>query len=225
MIEFIEDILKERDKHKYNTIEWQNLNLEKAFILEDLKPSWKELTAYYPEFMIKNIPYGFTKTNELPPEPIYENKRSLLEYNGGCTKQIIPYCLLRYKDEYYIAIRENNGDKRLNGKMAGIGGHVDKNLTQGMMREIEEETGVTPDLIEKIEFVGIIKSEGNTEDIYDVSKDHIGLVYIVDLKTKKIRMQELGVQTAIFLKSSDFHKYQDRFEDWLDLIVRNLFFS
>lgn len=35
MIEFIEDILKERDKHKYNTIEWQNLNLEKAFILED----------------------------------------------------------------------------------------------------------------------------------------------------------------------------------------------
>ena len=223
MINFIKDILIERDRYKYKSIQWNNLNQEKAFILEDLKSSWRERVVYFQEEDIKHIPYGFSKTNQIPDVKMFEDKRSVLEYNGGNARQIIPYCLLRYKDEYYIAIRKNNGDKRLNGKMAGIGGHVDKNLTQGMTREIEEETGVTPDLIEKIELVGIIKSEGNTEDKYDVSKDHIGLVYIIDLKTKNIKMQEDGVQSAIFIKSGDLCKYQHRFEDWLDLIVKNLF--
>jgi predicted NUDIX family phosphoesterase len=223
--DFIREILEERDQFKYGSIEWHNCNKNKAFVLEDFKPSWTEKTAYYLESDLKNIKEGFTPISCLPNIPIYEDKRSILEYNGGNTRQIIPYCLVKCDDEYYLVIRENNGDARLNGKMALLGGHVDQYIVLGMFRELDEEAGITPDRMKSMNLVGIIKTNGDPNQEYDVSKDHVGLVYLIEIKSKKVRMQESGVQKAIFVRPSEFHKYLDRFENWLDIIVRNLFHS
>ena len=220
MIEFIEDVLKERDSHEYHSYQWHNCNKEKVFIIEDLKPEWKEYVAYYSEHSLDNIPYGFTKTNELPSAHIYENKRSILEYNGGYTRQIIPYCLVRCDDEYYLVLRENNGDNRLNGGIGLLGGHVGKDIEGGMLRELEEEANITTENIESVNLIGTIKSNDTITDM-----DHLGLVYIIELKHKRIRMQEYGIQKGMFVKLGDFHKYSPQFESWLELISLDLFSS
>lgn len=225
MLEFIEDILIERDQYKYGSLEWHNLNYQKAMNLEDLKSSWVEKVAYFLDSELKDISDGFTKTNILPSAKIYEDSRSMTEYNNGYTRQIIPYCLIKCNDEYYFISRENNGDDRINSKLGLAGGHTDKDITLGALRELEEEAGITPEIIKNMELIGIVKTDGSSDDEYDISKDHIGLVYLVELKTKNIRMQELGVQKAFFVRQEDFHKYQHRFEDWLDIVVRNLFHS
>ena len=220
---FIEDILEERDIHKYGSAEYHTKNLIKACILEDLKSSWVEKVAYFNAKDIENIPYGFSKINTIPNIPMYEDKRSILEYNGGNTRQIIPYCLVRYENEYYFVLREDNGDDRLNGNIGLLGGHTDSKIEDGMYRELEEEANINRNNIKNISLVGIIKDSGTGEK-YDVSIDHIGLVYIIELKQKRtIRMFEQGIQTGILVSLSDFVKYEDRFEPWLKLTIDALF--
>lgn len=218
MIRFIEDILKERDYYEYGSLQWHNLNLEKAFILEDLKPSWTEKVAYFLKKDIEDIPCGFSKLNTLPKATIFEDKRSKLEYNNGYTRQIIPYCLVRCKDEYYFILRENNSEDRLNGNYGLLGGHTDCNIESGMYRELQEEADINLDNIEKINLVGTIKSYDTITDL-----DHIGLIYLIDLKHKKISMQEMGIQKGMFVRQCDFWKYSSKFESWLKLVVQNLF--
>jgi predicted NUDIX family phosphoesterase len=220
MIEFIEDILKLRDKYKQGSSEWNILNIAKARTLEDLKSSWAEKVAYCYSSDLKDINNGFTTITHLPKIEIHEEKRSLLEYNGGYTRHIIPYCLVRYENEYYFVLRENNSDNRLNNKYGLLGGHTSKNIESGMFRELQEEAEITLPKIKNIQIIGIIKS-GDEENTYDVSLDHIGLVYLIELKHKRVRMLENGVQKGVFVHRDEMHKYSENFENWLDLVYKN----
>lgn len=111
-------------------------------------------------------------------------------------KQIIPYVLfLNEKENLMACYRRSGSEKRLDDLWSvGIGGHinpVDSDggnpslpylVEQGLLREIEEETG-RPAHDLKLDFIGVINEEKT-----EVGLVHFGLVHWVNIeKTDRMR--------------------------------------
>ena len=220
MYESIKNIIKARDKYKHGSVKWNNLNKEKAFILENIKPSLKEEVIYFLKDDIDDIPYGFNASNTITEAKQYVATRSLLEYNGECTRHLSSYCVVRYKDYYYFALRESGStETQLIGGLCCIGGHINPDgIDKSVMRELKEEADITEDNIKNIKLIGTIKSNRTM-----VSSTHLGLVYEVELKNKNIRMYEKDTLTGLWLDIEGIHRYKDKFEDWAKLVIDKLF--
>lgn len=105
-------------------------------------------------------------------------------------QQIIFYCIIKRKNEFFVYIRggndSDNTEKRLNNKLSiGIGGHVDeydKTFLKTLDRELYEEatfyknnkTFKIPDKYKQ--FLGVIK-----DDRDEVGSVHFGLIYLIDI--------------------------------------------
>lgn len=217
----LEQILKARQKTEVGSDEWNEYNAMKIKLLEQIKPSTREGVFYYYSKDIRKLPYGFTPATHLLPVHLYVANRSVLEYDSGFTRHIIPYCIIRNGDEYYFALREGGSEARLKGKIGLLGGHVGKEgITQGMLRELEEEAGILERHIRNYKMKGYIKLLGNKNDPFDVNKDHLGLVYEVNIKTKDIRMEEKDILKGFWVHKSKLHEVYDQMEDWAKLLVK-----
>lgn len=216
----------EKEPTKRDTI-----NRAKAQILEQLKPSTKEEIIYFLEETLTDIPEGFSETDEDLHVVVHTNKRSLMEYNK-LQRHPIPYCLIRFEDEYFFISRENgSGELRLIGQKGLIGGHVGREdivlkqgnnidlkltLRNGMYREIEEEAGITKEKIKSIKYKGMIKLFGG------VDQDHLGIVYEIELNTKDIKVLEDGVLKGAWINKYLLPLQYNRFEKWAKIVYNNV---
>ena len=152
--------------------------------------------------------------------------RFTLEYASGVYRHPIPYVLLKHIDKYFFILREcGSGETRLIGKIGLVGGHVgeeDKDndalstIINGMGRELLEEACVTKDKILSTELKGIIRSNEG------VDQDHLGLIFLIDLNTDKIKSEEDGIISGIWVHKNHLSNHYDNFENWSKIVYDNI---
>lgn len=222
----LKQILKERDQFEIDDPQWHILNEEKSEWLEEHKPSTREEIIYFNEFALINIPKGFSIQKRLPRIPFSTEKRSLLEYNPE-TRHPIPYAIVKYEDYYFFTLRKKeSGEMRLIGLKGLLGGHVskedvdpfslNKSLLRGLKREIREEAGITMDLITSVNLKGLIKSDEG------VDRDHLGVVFELELKSQDIRSQETGKLQGMWIHRKDLIRHYDSMESWSKIVYDNI---
>jgi predicted NUDIX family phosphoesterase len=216
----LHEALEARKAYKVDSDKWHEYTATKTKVLEQLKPSTKETILYYYSEDIKDIPLGFSATMELPQKAsLYNGTRSALEYNSGLTRHIIPYCVVKCGDEYYFTVRVGGGETRLVGKIGCLGGHVGKEgIDAGMMRELQEEADLTDNKIKSLRMKGFIKSDGDKSNPLDVDRDHLGLIYVIELRKKNIREEEEGTLKGIWIHKDDLGNYVGQMESWCKIL-------
>jgi len=142
-------------------------------------------------------------------------------------KQIIPYVLIKHEDEFLILKRLNKStEKRLiNAYTFGVGGHINPIdslsglkgkdvIEKGMIREISEEIMIED--LSDIRLVGYIY-----DDQQDVSRHHLGFVYLAQIKTKKVEVLEKEVLEPQFVKIDALSSYINGKENWAEIVYEN----
>ncbi|PLS15092.1 hypothetical protein CVD28_24605 [Bacillus sp. M6-12] len=215
-----------RDTFDPNSEEWEALNHIKADWLEEKKPSTKENIIYFDETSMVDIPEGFSTIESLPKIPFKIGRRSILEYNPE-QRHPIPYCIVRHKKRYFFILRESgSGEIRLIGKKGLLGGHVaeedvialslNKSILNGLKRELQEEAGITAEIVQNIHVKGLIKSNEG------VDSDHLGVIYEIVLDTDEIKAEEEGALTGIWIHERELPEHYDSFESWSKIVYDHL---
>jgi predicted NUDIX family phosphoesterase len=146
--------------------------------------------------------------------------RNDAEYNFD-HKQIIPYVVIRNDNKYLLLQRlSKQTEKRLHNKYSlGIGGHInpessiqeDNIILNGLYRELNEEVAVGD--VSGLHFVGIINDERN-----DVSRVHLGLLYVLDVQSSEYRVLETEKMTAKWVSQQELKKHYDALETWSQIV-------
>ena len=161
-------------------------------------------------------------------------KRGLAEEDINF-KQPLPYGILVSPDNKVFMYKRGwktsqVGEKRLYDKVSfWVGWHVEEDvkntqnpLKETLLREIEEEVGIKPDDIEKIELVWYINDDTN-----DVWKVHFGLAYVVKLKTKDVKIDKWELAHWEFINIQDIPKIlsnpQFDVEPWSKIFLTSYF--
>jgi len=135
-------------------------------------------------------------------------------------RQIIPYCLVKCGENYFIT-RRLEGDVRLTGKYSlGVGGHLERvdgtdndYIKSGMMRELDEEISIKSS-IKSIDLIGMICSN-NTE----VDSVHLGLVYVVDVAGLDVSVKETETLVGDWISKKDLLNFEGELESWSKIAV------
>jgi len=135
-------------------------------------------------------------------------------------RQIIPYCLIKCGDNYFIT-RRLEGDARLTGKYSlGIGGHLEKidgannnYIISGMMRELNEEISIKSK-IKSIDMIGMICSN-NTE----VDKVHLALVYVVEMDGLDVSVKETEILIGDWISTDELINFDGELESWSKIAI------
>jgi len=222
----LEELLARRDAEEFGSDEWGKLNIEKAEYLENIKPSTRERIIYFEEVDLGGIEKVFTKETEISNLPFAVERRSLLEYHPT-RRHPIPYVLIRFEDKYFFILRESGGGElRLIGKKGLIGGHIDEDdvvlddlaatFQNALLREAKEEAGIGEEMVQSVALLGLIKSD------LGVDVDHLGLVYEIEVNTDKIKSEEKGVLTGVWIAKEELPSHYESFENWSKIVYDNL---
>jgi len=135
-------------------------------------------------------------------------------------KQIIPYIIFKYKDEFFVYKRlEKSDEKRLVEKYSiGIGGHInpiDRGdvLWEGMKREFLEEVDYPYRYKSKI--IGFIN-----DDRDDVGKVHFGVVFLLEGSNSRIEVKERDKISGKMMTLIEAGKFRDKMESWSQIAFR-----
>lgn len=198
----------------------------------DIKSSLLEDIVYFDDSKLKHIGEGYVKgsLDLLSDVPMRTDIRYFLE-NDYTKRHPIPYALLKYRGNYFLADRLKGGtESRLHGKKGLLGGHVDKLdviiygednkddlFKYSLLRELTEEVGVDESKVTSIEFKGFIRiaEEDTVEGV------HLGLVYIVDLNTDCISSEEEHILKGRWYTKEDIKEVYNTLERWSELVIKN----
>lgn len=135
-------------------------------------------------------------------------------------RQIIPYCVLKCGDKYFVTKRLA-GDPRLTGSYSiGTGGHINKvdvkpkldetTIDNCIIRELTEETDLTKrDLPKEFKFI-----ESFVDDSNEVSRVHLCLLYIVEVN-KECDIKETNKLEGLWLTKDELtDEIYKSFESW-----------
>lgn len=134
-------------------------------------------------------------------------------------KQIIPYVLIRHRDDYFVLQRTaQQTEARLHHKVSlGIGGHINPghDLLQGLHKELDEEVDVrgTYDL----EFAGILN-----DDSTDVGRVHLGAVFLLDTQEARVTVKETEKMTGRWMPRSELASVREAMESWSQIVYDEL---
>lgn len=144
--------------------------------------------------------------------------------NDSRYKQVIPYVIFFVSSGGILCYQRKGNEQRLHNLFsAGIGGHISKEqdsrsdfwqtFEAGLLREIKEESGITPG---DIRFWGII-NEHKTK----VGLVHLGLVFSVFLKAEELKRLELSPELHLYdICSVDKFLQQGNYEYWSGLALQ-----
>lgn len=137
-------------------------------------------------------------------------------------KQIIPYLVLRWRDQLFHYTRgKGGGEKRLAAlRSVGIGGHInpvdhrpgEDLYRQGMQRELTEE--VVLDTTYREACLGLIN-----DDSLPVGQVHLGIVHVLDLDAPRVRRREEQIDAAGFAPLAELQRRRGEFETWSQLVL------
>ena len=144
-------------------------------------------------------------------------------------KQIIPYCIFRCDDKILHYTRgKAGGESRLHAKISvGVGGHVNPiDMENGRLgadayyaavtREIEEELDLPEEHQHRI--IGLLNDESNP-----VGQVHLGIVHLVDLKSKAVKSREDALLDLNFSPLHDLNaSLFETLETWSQFCIRHL---
>mgnify|MGYP000983264523 CR=1 FL=1 len=223
----LEELMNGMEKCEVDSLEWRTINSLKAIYLERNKPSTREIILTFKEKDLEHIPLGFSEYKDNLDIEVYEERRSLLEYNP-IYRHPIPYVIIKNKSKYFFILREaGSGEAMLIGKKGMVGGHVavddiEKNdsvvdsIIKGLYRELEEEAGITGSIITDIALKGVIKSNEG------VDRYHLGLIYEIEINTTDIKAEEEGVLTGIWIDKEDLSSHYNSFESWAKIVYDHI---
>lgn len=137
-------------------------------------------------------------------------------------KQIIPYVVLRF-DRSFFTLRRTTRQRefRLHNKVSlGIGGHINPEDRQrpgglilgGLAKELHEEVDLSPDE-DDLEFLGILNDEST-----EVSRVHLGLVYVLHVRTPNVAVRETEKMIGEWLSVDDLAPQRESMESWSEII-------
>ena len=144
-------------------------------------------------------------------------------------KQVIPYVVVRHEDRTLLIWRTNKQtEARLHNLYSlGVGGHINDTdipsassniILTGMRREFNEEIAVESE--QSCELVGIIN-----DDSTDVSRVHMGFVFVLRTSTPQFTIMEPGKYTAAWKTSEELAMHYAQMESWaqivFDRVIRN----
>lgn len=135
-------------------------------------------------------------------------------------RQIIPYCLIKCNDNYFI-VQRLEGDARLTGKYSlGIGGHLEKSdglyndyIKSGLLRELKEEIDIQAN-IKSIDLVGMICSD-NTE----IDSVHLGMVYVVEVDGFNVKVKEKDILVGDWISKEKLLNFEGELESWSRIAI------
>jgi predicted NUDIX family phosphoesterase len=139
-------------------------------------------------------------------------------------KQLIPYAVVASESELLIFQRLNKGgETRLYGLYSlGVGGHINPEpvdaeglILQGLKRELHEELSWQASY--QISDLGLLNDDSNP-----VGRVHYGLVYLVRVPGKNVRIRETDLLEGRFMSLAAIEALQDRMESWSRLVFQAL---
>jgi predicted NUDIX family phosphoesterase len=148
-------------------------------------------------------------------------------------KQLIPYCVFRYRDAsgvdhiFQYVRGKGQGEARLRSKKSvGIGGHIcvdDATAStdgdvyrEGLRRELAEEVFI--DALYRERCVGLIN-----DDESEVGKVHLGVVHLFDVDQPAVRSRETDLIESGFRPVGELLADLSGFETWSAICLRALF--
>jgi predicted NUDIX family phosphoesterase len=160
----------------------------------------------------------------LDPAKLWFLPRRVAEHDPSF-KQLIPYVVLRWRDELFHYSRGAGGtETRLQAlRSIGVGGHIsDEDVTDGgdpyrtgLMRELAEEVDVQCPYTERV--IGLIN-----DDTTPVGQVHLGVVHLLELAEPKVRHREETVAASGFAPLAELRRDRVAFETWSQLLLDEL---
>lgn len=144
------------------------------------------------------------------------------EYNEAFC-QLIPYIIVvnEERDKIFVS-RRIAGDERLTGSLSFFGGHINPcdsaelSVIEGAAkRELAEEVDFVPAKDTKYKVIGTVR------ETYSKTKEHLGIVYVVNVKDAKIR--EKDILEGVWMDYDWLIKDYGRFEGWAKAIIEKMF--
>lgn len=150
-------------------------------------------------------------------------------------KQPIPYGVVRDVKTKNIFLYKrwwagsNAWDARLHSKISiGVGGHIEKEdsvsaniMVDCLMREVEEEMGLIPQMIQSIKLIG-----GINDDSDEVGKVHFWLCYLVDVVSENFALEDGELEKWEFLSIEEIQSMAQSgnydVETWTKIILPEL---
>lgn len=152
----------------------------------------------------------------LDPTHLQYLPRGLAETDASF-KQLIPYIVLRWRDQVFAYTRgQAGGEARLRAlRSLGLGGHIcaeDGEASAdpyrvGLLRELEEEVFLDTSYRERI--LGLIN-----DDRTPVGQVHLGIVHVLDLSEPKVRHRDEALADGAFASLKQLRQRRDEFETW-----------
>ncbi len=146
--------------------------------------------------------------------------RHKAEYNPEF-RQVIPYVIIRNHNNYLLLKRTSKQtEKRLHNKYSlGIGGHInpdssipqDNIVINGLYKELNEEIQLKGPY--QLNFKGVIIDESTS-----VSKVHLGLLYIFDVKSPEYKILEDDKMSGQWVSREKLNNYYDNLETWSQIV-------
>ena len=144
--------------------------------------------------------------------------------NDPSFKQIIPYILFNYKNQYFLYnYLKKAGEQRLkNDYIVGVGGHInlvdvkpgEDILEAGMNREWDEEVDYKGKLDKKL--IGILN-----DDRRPVESVHLGLVYLFAGENPNISVKETDKLKGELVEREELGRRVKDTEGWAPIIWRD----
>ncbi len=151
--------------------------------------------------------------------------RNILEEDPSY-KQIIPYAVICYGNEVYMFRRLNKQtEARLHNKCSlGVGGHMnpygDKIDIDYLHHELEREMHEEVKLGEGCEIVDMKPVGFINDDLSEVGKVHLGVLYHITVSNNHIEINEIEKMTGEWVAISDLTKYYSNMETWSQLYCK-----
>jgi predicted NUDIX family phosphoesterase len=157
----------------------------------------------------------------LDPKHLSYRPRAEVEIDPSF-KQIIPYVVLRWKDQVFHYTRGKRAtESRLQAlRSIGVGGHIsadDRNLfdspyREAMFREVQEEVNLQTTYSERC--IGLIN-----DDTTSVGQVHLGIVHVLDLEEPKVDRREQALTRAGFALVEELRSQRQEFETWSQFLL------
>jgi predicted NUDIX family phosphoesterase len=141
-------------------------------------------------------------------------------------KQVIPYVVVQHQDRWLLIWRTSKQtEARLHNLYSlGVGGHINNTdiptassniILTGMRREFNEEIAVEGE--ESCELVGIIN-----DDSTDVSRVHMGFVFVLRTATPRYTIMEPGKYTAAWKTLTELESHYGQMESWAQIVCDHI---